>query len=50
MLGYYDFNGIFGDDMIGETAKFQVVFLQPSGEKVVKFVNIKWDATRGQKV
>lgn len=46
----YDFNGIFGDDMIGETAKFQVVFLQPSGEKVVKFVNIKWDATRGQKV
>lgn len=45
--GDADYKGIFGDDIIGDTAKFQVVFLGPSGEKVIKFVDLTWVPSRG---
>lgn len=48
--GNFDFKGAFGDEISGDSAKFQVVFLQPSDEKVIKFVDINWSPSRGQRV
>lgn len=48
--GSYDERQYTGDRMTGEIAKIQVVFSQPEFRKLLKFVNISFNQSRGHKV